>query len=77
MPTRENQYVCHNFSVLNIFVVSGQNSHFLSQNVFLQSMIYPTKRKQFIGTSSILAGGKSRVLSTDLPFLEGLNGVNR
>ena len=27
-----------------IFEISGQNSHLLSQNVFLQSIIYPTKK---------------------------------
>ena len=32
-----------------------QRSHLLSQNVFLQSIIYPSEKKKFIGTSSILA----------------------
>ena len=32
-----------------------QKSHLLSQNVFLQSIIYPSEEKKFLGTSSILA----------------------
>ena len=39
------------------YKISGKNSHLHSQKVFVQSMIY--QRKQFIGTSSILAWGKS------------------
>ena len=62
MATRENQYACHDLSVWNI-LISGQNSHLPSQNVFLQSVIYSTKR------TIILAWGKSRVFSTDPPFL--------
>ena len=44
MPTRENQCACHDLSVSNIFNLSGQNSHLFSQNDFLQSIIYPTKK---------------------------------
>ena len=55
MPTRENQYACHDKSVWN--------SQLPSQNVFLQSVIYSTKK------TIILAWGKSRVFSTDPPFL--------
>jgi len=44
-------------------VISGQNSHLFSQKVFLQSIIYPTKK------TIILAWGKKRVLSTDSLFL--------
>ena len=55
MPTRENQYARHDKSVWN--------SHLPSQNVFLQSVIYSTKK------TIILAWGKSRVFSTDPPFL--------
>ena len=60
--TAENQYACHDLSVWN----KRQKSHLISQNVFLQSIIYPSqKKKKIIGTSSILAWGKSRVLPTD------------
>ena len=31
------------FSQYEIFIISGQNSPLLSQNVFLQSILYPTK----------------------------------
>ena len=55
MPTRENHYACHDISVWN--------SHLPSQNVFLQSVIYSTKK------TIILAWGKSRVFSTDPFFL--------
>ena len=48
--------MCHDLSV---YLISGQNSHLFSRNVFLQSIIYPTKK----------AWGKSRVLSTDPLFL--------
>ena len=50
-------------SQYEIYLISGQNSHLPSQNVFLQSVIYSTKR------TIILAWGKSRVFSTDPPFL--------
>ena len=50
-------------SQYEIYLISGQNSHLFSQNVFLQSIIYPTKK------TIILARGKSRVLSTDPFFL--------
>ena len=63
VPTRENHYsACHNFSVWNIFFkISDQNSHLLSQNVFLQSIIYPTKKivhwnKQHFGSKSCAYG---------------------
>ena len=41
-------------SEFEIYLMSGQNSHLLSQNVFLQSIIYPTKKtihwnKQYFG----------------------------
>ena len=39
------------------YEISGKNSHLHSQKVFVQSMIY--QRKQFSGTSSILAWSKS------------------
>ena len=44
-----------------IFKISGQNSHLLSQNVFLQSIIYPTKKivhwnKQHFGSKSCAYG---------------------
>ena len=42
--------MCHDLSVWN----KRQKSHLLSQNIFLQSIIYPSEKK-FIGTSSILA----------------------
>ena len=46
-----------------------QKSHLISQNVFLQRLIYPSEeRKKIIGTSSILAWRKSRVIRTDPPF---------
>ena len=50
-------------SQYEIYLISGQNSHLPSQNVFLQSVIYSTKK------TIILAWGKSRVFSTDPPFL--------
>ena len=50
-------------SQYEIYLISSQNSHLFSQNVFLQSIIYPTKKR------IILAWGKSRVLSTDPLFL--------
>ena len=49
-------------SQYEIYLISGQNSHLFSQNVFLQSIIYPTKK------TIILTWGKGRVLSTDLLF---------
>ena len=62
--TAENQYACHDLSVWN----KRQKSDLISQNVFLQSKIYSSeKKKTNIGTSNILAWGKSRVLPTD-PF---------
>ena len=61
--TAENQYACNDLSVWN----KGQKSHSLSQNFFLQSIIYPPEKK-FFGTSSILAWGKSHVLPTDPLF---------
>ena len=68
MPTRmtaENQYACHDLSVWN----KRQQSHLISQNVFFQNIIYPSEKKnKNIGTSSILAWGKSRVLPTDPLF---------
>ena len=59
MPTRNNNCrksicVCHDLSVWNKW-----------QNVFLQSIIYPSEKKLI--WTSILAWGKSRVLPT--PFL--------
>ena len=42
---------CHDLSVWN----KRHKSHLLSQNVFLQSIISPQRKKKFIGTSSILA----------------------
>ena len=63
--TEENQYACHNLSVWN----KQQKSHLISQNVFPQSIIYPSeKKKKIIGTSSIFVWGKSRVLPTDPLF---------
>ena len=59
--TAEN--ACHDLSVWN----KRQKSHLLSQNVFLQRYNLPPETK-FIGTSSILAWGKSRVLPTDFVF---------
>ena len=50
-------------SQYEIYLISGQNSHLHSQNVFRQSVIYSTKK------TIILAWGKSRVFSTDPPFL--------
>ena len=50
-------------SQYEIYLISDQNSHLSSQNVFLQSVIYSTKK------TVILAWGKSRVFSTDPPFL--------
>ena len=50
-------------SQYEIYLISGQNSHLPSQNVFRQSVIYSTKK------TIILAWGKSRVFSTDPPFL--------
>ena len=50
-------------SQYEIYLISSQNSHLFGQNVFLQSIIYPTKKR------IILASGKSRVLSTDPLFL--------
>ena len=50
-------------SQYEIYLISGQNSHLPSQNVFLQSVIYSTKK------TIILAWGKSPVFSTDPPFL--------
>ena len=58
----ENQYACHD--LWN----KRQKSNFLSQKVFLQSIIYSSEKK-IIGTSSILAWGKSRVLPTDPLFI--------
>ena len=64
--TKENQYACHILSVWN----KQQKSHLISQNVFPQSIIYPSeKKKKIIGTSSILVwGNKGRVLPTDPLF---------
>ena len=72
--TAENQYACHDLSVWN----KREKSHLISQNVFLQSILYPSllhskstrqRKRKNIGTSSILAWGKTRVLPTDPPFL--------
>ena len=59
--TTEN--ACHDLSVWK----RRQKSYLLSQNVFFRGIIYPPEKK-FIGTSSILAWGKSRVLPTDFVF---------
>ena len=58
-----NQYARHDLSVWN----KQQKSHLVSQNVFLQNIIYP-------GTSSILAWGESRVLPTD-PLFYTMNSI--
>ena len=59
--TAEN--ACHDLSVWN----KWQN-HILSvKTVSFRGIIYPPEKK-FIGTSSILAWGKSRVLPTDFVF---------
>ena len=50
-------------SQYEIYLISGQNSHLPSQNVFLQNVMYSTER------AIIFAWGKSRVFSTDPPFL--------
>ena len=60
---RENQYACHDLSVWNIFIKRPKLTFEFRQNVFLQTIIYPTKKR------IILAWGKSRVLSTDPLFL--------
>ena len=39
--TAENQYACHDLSVWN----KRQKSNLLSQNVFLQSIIYQSRKK--------------------------------
>ena len=50
-----------------------QKSNLLSQNIFVQSIVYPTEKNKFIGTSSILDWGKSRVLPTDPLFILRIN----
>ena len=42
--------------------------HLLSQNLTLQSIIYPPEKKKNIGTNSILARGESRMLPNDPLF---------
>ena len=58
-PADHKQYACHDLSIRN----KRQKSHLLSQNVFLQSIIYPSEKKihwnkQHFGMS------ESRVLPT-------------
>ena len=57
-------------SQYEIYLISGQNSHLFSRNVFFQSIIYPRKK------TIILAWGKSRVLSTDPFFFLHRRGNN-
>ena len=40
--TAENQYACHDLSVWN----KQKKSHLISQNIFLQSIIYPSEKKK-------------------------------
>ena len=68
--TAGNQYARHDLSVWN----KQQKSHLVSQNVFLQNIIYTWEKEKIIGTSSILAWGESRVLPTD-PLFYTMNSI--
>ena len=68
MPTRANQYACHVLSVCNIFNKRPKFT-FRQSKRFPPKHNLPDKKKHFIGTSSILARGKSHVLPTDPPIL--------
>ena len=62
--TAENQYACYHLSLRN----KRQKSHYLIWSVkTLQRIIYKPEKKS-IGTNSILARGKSRMLPTDPLF---------
>ena len=56
--TTVNRYVCHDLSVWNMQITFAQWKWLCRT---FRSMIYPAEEKNFIGTCSILAWGKSRV----------------
>ena len=54
--------------MISQYKISSKNSHLLSQNVFVQSIIYQSEKTIIHWNKQHFAIGKSHVLPTKLPF---------